>query len=97
MGMHSVWLRIAADQAVGLDAFLAMWKILDAEPSFRSDKGDLAIRMRSFRSYLRYQRNRYIEELCSAGLTPKDIQKAVRRHLCERMSIRNILRITSGG
>jgi hypothetical protein len=94
MGMASVWLRIAA--VVGVDAFLATWRILDAEPAFRSDGGDLDIRMRSFRSYLRYQRNRYIEELCSAGMTAKEIQEQVRRHLCERISIRHISRIKSG-
>lgn len=94
MGLPSVWLRIAA--AVGVDAFLATWRILDAEPAFRSDDGDLDIRMRSFRSYLRYQRNRYIEALCSAGMTAKEIQEAVHRHLCERISIRHISRIKSG-
>lgn len=94
MGLPSVWLRIAA--AVGVDAFLATWRILDSEPAFRSDDGDLDIRMRSFRSYLRYQRNRYIESLCSAGMTAREIQEAVHRHLCERISIRHISRIKSG-
>jgi hypothetical protein len=94
MGLQSVWLRIAA--AVGVDAFLATWRILDAEPAFRSDDGGLDIRMRSFRSYLRFQRNRYIEALCSAGMTAKEIQDAVHRHLGERINIRHISRIKSG-
>lgn len=94
MGLPSVWLRISA--VIGVDAFLATWRILDAEPAFRSDDGDLDIRMRSFRSYLRYQRNRYIEALCGAGLSAKEIQEAVHCHLCERISIRHISRIKSG-
>lgn len=95
MGLPGVWLRIAA--TVGPDAFLATWRILDAEPAFKTADGDLDIRMRSFRSYLRYQRNRYIEALCSAGMTAREIQEAVRRDLCERISIRHISRIKSGG
>ena len=40
MGLQARWIRIA--EAIGVDAFLAMWRILDSYPSVRTDKGDLA-------------------------------------------------------
>jgi hypothetical protein len=94
MGKPIVQLRVA--DAIGVDAFLAMWRIYDAEPSCGTESDDLNIRMRSYRSYLRFQRNLYIEGLSGTGKSTKSIQKSVHRHLCERISIRHITRIISG-
>mgnify|MGYP003350838351 CR=1 FL=1 len=65
MGLPAHLLRAA--EAIGADAFLAFWRIIDQEPSIRTDKGDIEFHMRPYRSYLRYQRNRYIEQLTRAG------------------------------
>jgi hypothetical protein len=94
MGIAAPWLRVA--DAIGVDAFLAVWRILDQESSFRSDQGDIVPRLRAYRSYLRYQRNRYIELLTSSGWTPQAIRDAVHLNLCERISLRHIYRVMSG-
>jgi hypothetical protein len=94
MGIPTPLLR-AAD-AIGVDAFLAFWRIIDQEPTYQTDKGDIELRMRPYRSYLRYQRNRYIEQLASQGCTPAAIQEAVRLDLCERIGLRHIYRVMAG-
>jgi hypothetical protein len=93
MGLPSALVRVA--EAIGADAFLAMWRIFDAEPLFHTEKGDLEVRLRPYRSYLRYQRNRYIEELSSQGYTPQQIREAVRLNLCEQIGLRHIYRLLS--
>jgi hypothetical protein len=93
MGLPGSLVRVA--DAIGADAFLAMWRIFDAEPSFRTEKGDLEVRLRPYRSYLRYQRNRYIEELAARGCTPQQIREAVRLNLCEQIGLRHIYRLLS--
>jgi hypothetical protein len=94
MGLAAPWLRVA--DAIGTDAFLAMWRILDQEPSLHTERGDIEIHLRPFTSYLRYQRNRYIEQLHAAGRTPAEIREAVRLNLCERLSLRHIYRVLTG-
>lgn len=94
MGLPAIWLRVAT--LLGFDAFLAMWRVLDSDPSLRGDDGLLQIKMRSYRSYLRFQRNRYIEALSRQGKTTAEIQERVKMDLLERISRRHILRIMSG-
>lgn len=93
MGISASWMRVA--EVIGADAFLAMWRVLDADPSFRTDNGDLRLHLRPYRSYLRYQRNRYIEQLAAGGASAKDIRESVKLNLCERISLRHISRILS--
>ena len=94
MGLPTILIHCA--ELLGFEAFLLLWRTLDAEPSLRTNKGDLAIRMRPFRSYLRFQRNRYIETLAGAGMDIREIQEQLRRELCEKVSCRHILRIATG-
>lgn len=96
MGLPAVWLRIA--ETIGVDAFLAMWFILDAEPSFQelAPGEPIRITLRRYSSWLRYQRNRYIEALAAAGLSPREIQVALMKDLCEKVSLRHISRVASG-
>lgn len=95
MGLPAVWIRIA--ETIGFDPFLAAWRILDAEASVRSNKTEMIQPLlRPFRSYLRFQRNRYIEALAGRGLQPREIQEAIKRDLCERVSIRHVSRIARG-
>jgi hypothetical protein len=49
--------------------------------------------IRRFRTYVRYQRNRYIETLIQMNFSPREIKEKLERQLCEKISIRNILRI----
>lgn len=94
MGLSAFWLRVA--DRLGPDVFLEFWKLCDSEPALQSDRGDLEFRLRPFRSYLRYQRNRFIEELHRRGLTPQEIHQAVARELCEQIGLRHIFRIVTG-
>ena len=60
-----------------------MWQHYDADPTCRTDRGDLAVRMRSLRSYLRFQRNRLVETLLDEGKKPAEVLARVRADLCE--------------
>jgi hypothetical protein len=94
MGLPAGQLRIA--EAIGHDAFITLWRVADGEASFHTDKGDLELRLRPYRSYLRFQRNRYIETLHAQGKTLDEIRKLVLEHLCEPISARHIRRLVSG-
>ncbi len=94
MGLQLYWIHVA--EVFGFERFLMLWRIFDAEPSLRTNKGDLLIGMRPFRSYLRFQRNRTIETMAGAGMTVKEIQQHLRLVLCEKISRRHILRIATG-
>lgn len=91
MGLPRLWLRVA--ELIGVEAFLTMWRTLDADPAAHGDRGDLEVRLRPFRSYLRYQRNRYIEALAGANLDVKEIRARVEAELGESISPRHIARI----
>jgi len=95
MGMPSTWLKIA--EAIGSQNFLVMWRLLDEEPAFRAQDGGLECSIRSFRSYLRFQRNRYIEELAVIGWDRAQIQAEIERQLCEKLSINHISRLLRHG
>lgn len=94
MGLQRVWLDVAEE--IGVDAFLAVWRILDSDPSARHKEGFLQINLKLYRSYLRFQRNRYIEALAARGLKPLDIQRNLIRQLRESVSLRHISRIAGG-
>ena len=94
MGVQSVWLKVAEE--IGVDAFLRMWRTLDADPSSHNREGFLQLRLKNYRSYLRYQRNRYIEALAAQGLKPLDIRRHLVRNFRESVSLRHISRISCG-
>lgn len=85
-------MRIA--ETIGADAFLALWRIADSEPAFRVggafERGYLQMRLRPFKAWHRYQRNRYIEALAASGKSVTEIQTAVALNLCEQISERHI-------
>ena len=91
MGLQRVWLDVA--EAIGVDALLKMWRILDADPASIGNAGRLLIPLRSYSTFLRYQRNRYIESLDALGHKPPEIQKKLKDQLCEHISIRHISRL----
>lgn len=91
MGLQRVWLDVAEE--VGVDAMLKTWRILDRAHSSGGDEGRFMVPMRSYGSYLRFQRNRYIEALNGLGLKPREIREKLNKQLCEQISIRHISRI----
>jgi len=94
MGLQRVWLDVAEE--IGVDNFLAAWRIIDADPAARHKEGFLQINLKLYRSYLRFQRNRYIEALARKGLKPLEIQRNLVRQLRESVSLRHISRIAGG-
>ena len=100
MGMPSVWLRVA--EAIGYDKFLIFWRILDTAAELREvrrseNESMIEVQLRRFSSYKRYQRNRYIETLASAGLPTAAIQDAVRQRLGEKLHVRHIRKLAKRG
>lgn len=91
MGMPDVWLRVA--QAIGSQNFIRMWAILGTDPAVQAPDGGIAVKLRPFRSYLRFQRNRYIEELHRRGWDWRQIQTEIEAQLGENLSPRHITRV----
>lgn len=91
MGLPRVWLQAA--EAVGVDAFLKIWRIIDADPSSWHNDTSLRVRLRPYKSYLRYQRNRFIEALTVQGVKADEIKRRLRQQLGEDVSHRHITRL----
>ncbi len=97
MGLADYWLQVA--DYLGFDAFLGMWRILDANrnsipASNRSGGNSMAPTLRTYSNYLRFQKNRFVETLAAQGIEPKEIQKRVATQLCESISLVHIRRLT---
>ena len=95
MGLQRVWLDVAEE--IGVDALLKTWRILDRDQASVGDDGRLLIPLRSYSTFLRYQRNRYIETLDNLGMKPKEIREKLNKQLCEQISLRHISRIIKRG
>lgn len=95
MGLQRVWLEVAS--AIGVDAFLMMWRILDGDPVSQQNETYMRVRLRRYRSYLRFQRNRLIETLASQGVEPHEIRRRLEQQLGEKLSLRHIQRHASEG
>ena len=80
---------------LGYDAFVAMWRQLSSDPALRNDDDQIELRLRPFRSYERYQRNRYIDTLVAAGMRPSEIHALVHTELGEKLSYRHIKRLAA--
>jgi len=91
MGMHPRWIRIAEE--IGIDAFLAVWRLLDENPP-NMPGSTVYVSMPRFTRFLRYQRNRFIEAMVVAGAGSTDIKKRLKAELCEEVSVRHIDRIS---
>ncbi len=90
-GLQLGWIRVAEE--IGVDATLTAWRILDADPASSIDGTTLRVPLRAWRTYLRYQRNRYITTLRDAGLSPHQVHRRLIQQLGERLSISHIRRI----
>lgn len=91
LGLHATWQKVAAE--IGVDAFLAMWRIVDQEQQWHHPKGTLEIPLRHYSSYLRFQRNQFIRALSMAGMTEKEIHYRLLTALGEKLDPTHIKRI----
>ena len=99
MGLPRTWLQVA--EAIGVDAFLQMWRILDQDESMlvsghlRGAGMVIEVRLRPYRSYLRFQRNRYIETLAALKVPCATIREMLKRQLGEEISERHIFNLAN--
>lgn len=94
MGLPRVWLEIAHD--LGYDAFMRLWRRLDAAVELRSESNSMIdVKLRRFGSFERYQRNRFIETLVGMGLGYQEIRRRVKAELHEELSESHIIRLAS--
>lgn len=92
MGLQRVWLDVA--EAIGVDNMLTLWRILDADYAKKgADLGRVLVPIRTYSTYLRYQRNRYIETLQAMSIPPAEIRDRVHRQLGEKLSMTHLYRI----
>lgn len=91
MGLPRVFLDVAS--AIGYDNFLTMWRILDSAVELRSDSDSMIeLQMRRFRSFQRYQRNRFIEAL-APFLSESEIHAKVTAELGENITRKHLHKI----
>lgn len=95
MGLQRTWLDVA--EAIGVDAFLQVWRILDADKSNICDDGRRLVPMRSYIWFERYQRNRYIETLLAANLSSEQVSQMIKNQLGESLTRGHILRFRRRG
>ena len=93
VGLSRVWLDVA--QLGGPSRFLEVWRKLDREELIEQE-GRLRLTIPRFRLYLRYQRNRYIEELTRAGYGATEIRERVQTELGETISLAHVWRLMRG-
>lgn len=95
IGLPRAWLLVA--ETVGIDAFLEVWRRLSAEDFgqyIRRDTGGTRMpALRSFDSYLRYQRNRYVEALAARGMSPAEVRRALARNLRESLDEKHVFKL----
>lgn len=91
LGLRAEWLRVA--EAIGVDAFLRMWQILDCEEAPRDDSGVLTLKLRSYDAWRRLQRNQHIRALKHAGEKPAAIAERITENYGEQLSRRTIDRV----
>lgn len=91
MGLQRVWLEVAEE--IGVDAFMAMWRILDRDPACHHSDGYLKITLKKYRAYLRFLRNRMIETLAGMGFSNTTIIQRIKEQLGEEVSLRHLQRI----
>jgi len=91
MGLQRVWLDGA--EAIGVDNLLKLWRIIDSDSASIGDNGRLIPPICRYSTFLRYQRNRYIETLDGLGLSPSEIREKLSNQLCEEISLGHIYKI----
>jgi hypothetical protein len=100
MGLPSVWIRVAEN--IGYNNFLLFWRILDTAAELREirrseNESMIAVQLRRYTSFTRYQRNRWIEGMAGRGLPTAAIQEAVTTQLGEKLDRSHIRRLAKPG
>lgn len=95
MGLPARHLQLA--EAMGIDAYLAMWRFVGSSVDFLNRCGYVELKMRPYKSFLRYQRNRLIQSLAGAGLLRSEIRRILKSDLGENLSTRHISRVIRRG
>lgn len=92
LGLRGAWLHIAEQE--GVDAFLRIWQLLDAE---LSQKGSTSLRvavpLRNYSTWIRYQRNQRIRHLLLRGYTALEVRMKLLEELGENVGRRHIYRL----
>lgn len=94
MGLHWAWLKVAEE--IGVDAFLAMWRVMDKVEQFQDERGHLEFSLRRYKSFGRYQRNLFVRQLHAHGAGAVDIRRRIEVQMGETLTKSTILRIISG-
>lgn len=71
--MPHYWKEIA--ETIGVDAFLAMWRILDRQTQLAHENGGIRVMMRGYGSYERMMRNRFVINLHKEGIPDHEIRE----------------------
>ncbi len=92
MGLHKTWQNIAA--AIGMDNFLAMWRMLSEDSQFTAtNSGRIKADLRNYSSYKRMVRDRYILCLYDAGYSYREITEKITQSLGLQIREDNVVRI----
>lgn len=90
-GLADIWIEVA--EAIGYDAFIDIWQILDKKNIGMTNRDNGRLRIPLFSNFLKFQRNKYIFYLSKNNETPISIQKILKKELCEELTIQHIYRI----
>jgi hypothetical protein len=90
VGLNKTWIRIA--RAIGYDAFIRMWIILD-EPDMHGIYEKKRIWVPMFKTFLKFQRNRQIQTLADNGHQSPYIKKMIEQQTGESLHIVHIQKL----
>lgn len=97
MGLPQVWLDIA--RLTGYETFVEIWRRMDMATETgafkRIDGGMIEMQLRGFKSFKRFQRNRFIESLAMSGMNVDQIRYEVLTKLGEKLTPDHTFRLTA--
>lgn len=88
-GVGKAWMAVA--EAIGYEAFLVVWQVLDGLPEVADDRHRVYVPR--WPSFLRFQRNLLVRTLAQTGASPEQIQAEVLREVGEMMSRTHVRRL----
>ena len=92
MGVPRTWCNVAA--AIGIEAFLEMWQILDQSHDQGAElNGSIRVTVPRYERFLRYQRNCVIRSQVRHGKSPAAIQQYLKAEMNIDISLRTVQRI----
>lgn len=91
LGLQRQWLAVA--EVLGVDAFLAAWRVLDCPDAPRDDSGTLTLPLLRYSQWARFQRNQHIRALRAAGLKPAQVRARLAENYGLTLSASQLRRI----